>query len=170
MRINRKKKKKNEKMQIAKKRQNKQKYKGKESFFQVDVMCGYRPVVYRTLCQQLAHVTQAFFLNSLKHVLPLINITEIVTLRSSSLEPLSKYTCIRLSQKRAERQKINFGKYLKQKPNLPYSSFKYKTVSFQIYQGIKVVTKKEFNPPIALVIQRLNRRENLAQKSCQSRT
>ena len=38
-------------MQIAKKRQNKQKYKGKESFFQVDVMCGYRPVVYRTLCQ-----------------------------------------------------------------------------------------------------------------------
>ena len=33
---------------------------------------------------------------SLKLVVPFINITETITLRSSSLEPLSKYTCIRL--------------------------------------------------------------------------
>ena len=34
-----------------KKKANKQACKGKESFFQVDVIYGYRPVMYRTLCQ-----------------------------------------------------------------------------------------------------------------------
>ena len=50
-----KKKKENEKMLIAKKKKkkkaNKKACKGKESLFKVDVIYGYRPVMYRTLCQ-----------------------------------------------------------------------------------------------------------------------
>ena len=123
-------------MLIAKNKtkQNKQACKGKESFFQVDVIYG---VMYRTLCQQLAQVTQAFFfLNSLKHVMPFINITEIITLRSSSLKPLSKYTCIRLSQKRAGRQKNNFGKYLIKNRIFLILVLNIKLFPFKVYRGI----------------------------------
>ena len=120
-------------MLIAKKKKerkkaNKQACKGKESFFQVDVIYGYRLVMYRTLCQQLAQVTQAFFF--------FFNITEIITLRSSSLEPLSKYTCIRLSQKRAERQKNNFGKYLIKNRIFLILVLNIKLFPFKIYRGI----------------------------------
>ena len=77
-----------------------------------------------------------FFLNSLKHVMPFINITEIITLRSSSLEPLSKYTCIRLSQKRAGRQKNNFGKYLIKNRIFLILVLNIKLFPFKVYRRI----------------------------------
>ena len=73
-------------MQIAKTqtKTNKQIQKVKKSFFQVDV------IWLGPLCNS------RLFLCSLKAVMPFINITETITLRSSSLEPLSKYKFVRL--------------------------------------------------------------------------
>ena len=135
------------------------------------------PFMYRTRCHQLAQATQGSFLYSLKPVVPFINITETITLRCSSLEPLSKLTCLRLFQKRAERQKTNFSKesfYPKQKPNLSDSSFKYKTVysllnlSGNHFIVLKVVIKKEST--YCSGYSRVNRGEFLAQKGCKNRT
>ena len=83
-------------MQIAKKENtSKHTQKGKKSFFQVDVI--WWALHVQNALSIVGRVTQGFFLNSLKPVMPFINITETITLRSSSSEPLSKFTCIRLS-------------------------------------------------------------------------
>ena len=66
----------------------------KKSFFQVDVI--WLGPSCKNMLSTVGTGNSRLFLCPLKAVMPFINITETMTLRSSSLEPKSKYTFARL--------------------------------------------------------------------------